>query len=223
LEPVERAEKAFETNAVGRAPAVASERLLHSNCNGDTNDVSTETDRSERASGRRRARGVAAVTGLALQFGPELFPRGVTQYAVGGVLVAAGIAVIYLGTAIIPGNSTFLETTLSYVSDLPRFQRAKYVASRDWRVVFAVSIVAGAAAWGLVLDPGAFTTAVQPWRLFVGGVLVGIGTRVGKGCTAGHGVCGLGSASRTSFVNVALFVGVAIATAAVVAAAGVTP
>jgi hypothetical protein len=147
----------------------------------------------------------------------------VTQYAAGGVLVAAGIAVIYLGTAIIPGNSTFLETTLSYVSDRPRFQRATYVASRDWRVVFAVSIVAGAALWGLVLDPGAFTTAVQPWRLFAGGVLVGVGTRVGKGCTAGHGVCGLGSASWTSLVSVALFVGVAIATAAVVAAAGVTP
>jgi hypothetical protein len=83
--------------------------------------------------------------------------------------------------------------------------------------------VAGAAVWGLLLDPGAFTTAVQPWRLFGGGVLVGIGTRVGKGCTAGHGVCGIGSASRTSLVNVALFVGVAVATAAVVAALGVTP
>jgi hypothetical protein len=52
---------------------------------------------------------------------------------------------------------------------------------------------------------------------------VGVGTRIGKGCTAGHGVCGLGSASRTSLVNVVLFVGVAIVTAAVVAALGVTP
>ena len=163
------------------------------------------------------------MTGLALQLAAELFPRGIVQYAVGGVLVAAGIAVIYLGTAIIPGNSTFLETTLSYVSDLPRLNQAKYLASRDWRVVFALSIVAGAAVWGLLLDPGAFTTEVQPWRLFGGGVLVGIGTRIGKGCTAGHGVCGLGSASRTSLVNVVLFVGVAIVTAAVVAALGVTP
>ena len=153
----------------------------------------------------------------------ELFPRGIGQYAVGGGMVAGGIAVIYLGTAIIPGNSTFLETTLSYVSDRDRFQRGRFVRSRDWRVVFAASIVAGAAIWGLVLDPGAFTTAVQPWRLFVGGVLVGVGTRLGKGCTAGHGVCGLGSASRTSLVNVALFVGVAILTAAVVAATGVSP
>jgi uncharacterized membrane protein YedE/YeeE len=153
----------------------------------------------------------------------ELFPRGVTQYAVGGVMVAAGIAVIYLGTAIIPGNSTFLETTLSYVSGQERFQRPRFLRSRDWRVVFAVSIVAGAAVWGLLLDPGAFVTRVQWWRLFFGGILVGIGTRLGKGCTAGHGVCGLGSASHTSIVNVILFVGVAILTAAVVQLAGVSP
>jgi uncharacterized membrane protein YedE/YeeE len=160
---------------------------------------------------------------VTLQFAADLFPNGVTQYAVGGVLVAAGIGIVYLGTAIIPGNSTFLETTLSYVSDVQRFQKPSYVASRDWRVVFAVSIVIGAAAWGLLLDPGAFTTEVQPWRLFGGGILVGVGTRLGKGCTAGHGVCGLGSVSRTSFVNVALFVGVAIVTATVFTALGVAP
>lgn len=165
-----------------------------------------------------------AQTGIdALAAETGLFPNGVTRYAVGGLFVAAGIAVIYAATAIVPGNSTFLETTLSYVSDRSRFQRPRFVDSRDWRVVFAGSVVAGAAVWGLVLDPGAFTTAVQPWRLFVGGVLVGIGTRLGKGCTAGHGVCGLGSRSRTSLVNVALFVGVAILTATAVAALGVSP
>lgn len=166
------------------------------------------------------------MTGVPLQLLGELFPNGMAQYAIGGVLVATGIAVIYVGTAIIPGNSTFLETTLSYVSDVPRLNRGKYVASRDWRVVFAVSIVAGAALWGLVLDPanpGAFHTEVQWWRLLGGGVLVGIGTRIGKGCTAGHGVCGLGSASRTSLVNVALFVGVAIVTAMGMLALGVSP
>jgi hypothetical protein len=163
------------------------------------------------------------MTASALPFAAEFFPRGVMQYAVGGLLVGSGIAIIYLATAIIPGNSTFLETTLSYVSDLSRFNRMKYVTSRDWRVVFAVSIVAGAALYKVLLDPGIFLTEVQWWRLFGGGILVGIGTRIGKGCTAGHGVCGLGSASRTSLVNVALFVGVAIVTATVVGALGVTP
>ena len=160
---------------------------------------------------------------MLLSLWAELFPRGIIQYLVGGLFVGLGIAVIYLGTGIIAGNSTFLETTLSYVSDLPRFQREKYVTSRDWRVVFALSIVAGAALYGLVLTPGIFVTDVQWWRLLGGGILVGIGTRIGKGCTSGHGVSGIASLSRTSIVNVLLFIGVAIVTALIVAALGVTP
>ena len=109
------------------------------------------------------------------------FPNGVTRYAVGGLLVGLGTLVIYAGTGVAAGASTFLESTLSYVSD------------------------------------------ASPWRLFVGGVLVGVGTRVGKGCTSGHGICGVGSVSRTSLVGVATFVLVAIVTANVVAALGVTP
>ncbi|SFR42619.1 YeeE/YedE family protein [Halogeometricum limi] len=151
------------------------------------------------------------------------FPNGVLHYALGGVLIGLGVSVIYLWTGIIAGASTFLETTLSYVSDLPRFNKGKYVRSRDWRVVFTVGIVAGAAVYALTLGPGGFTTEVQPWRLFVGGTLVGVGTRLGKGCTSGHGVCGVGSGSNTSFVNVATFMLLAIGTAQLVAAMGVTP
>jgi len=155
--------------------------------------------------------------------GTELFPNGVLEYLIGGLFVGAGISVIYLGSGIIAGNSTFLETTLSYGSRLPRFRQPRFVQSRDWRVVFFLSIVAGAAVYKLAFDPTVWVTEVQWWRLLGGGVLVGIGTRVGKGCTAGHGVCGVGSVSRTSLVNVALFVGTAIVTALVVSGLGVSP
>ena len=74
--------------------------------------------------------------------------------------------------------------------------------------------VAGVTLW---------TTDIQPWRLFAGGILVGIGTRVGRGCTSGHGVCGVGSASKTSLVGVLTFLAVAVGTAQVVAALGVSP
>ncbi|MFB6077989.1 MAG: YeeE/YedE family protein [Halarchaeum sp.] len=154
-----------------------------------------------------------------------LFPRGVLPYLIGGLLVGLGATIIYLSTGIIAGASTFLESTLSYVSDASRFNRTKYVCSRDWRVVFTLGIVAGAAVWGFVLspNPGAWTTDVQPWRLAVGGVLVGVGTRLGKGCTSGHGVCGVGSLSSTSLANVATFMAFAIGTAQLVAALGVSP
>ncbi|MFC7154932.1 YeeE/YedE family protein [Halomarina halobia] len=153
----------------------------------------------------------------------ELFPRGILPYLLGGSLVGLGAAVIYLGTGIIAGASTFLESTLSYVSDVPRFNRFAYVRSRGWRLVFTAGIVSGAAIWGIVLNPGTWTTEVQWWRLLGGGFLVGVGTRLGKGCTSGHGVYGIGSLSNTSLVNVATFLAVAIGTAQLVRALGVTP
>ncbi|MFC6718994.1 YeeE/YedE family protein [Natrialbaceae archaeon GCM10025810] len=159
---------------------------------------------------------------LAAQVVPaEPFPNGISRYAIGGLLVGLGAVVIYLGTGIAAGASTFLESTLSYVSDRSRFQR--YRASRDWRVVFTLGIVLGAAIYAVVWQGGAWTTDVQPWRLLVGGILVGIGTRIGKGCTSGHGVCGVGSASRTSIVGVITFLTVAIVTAQIVQAMGVSP
>lgn len=173
----------------------------------------------------------------------SLFPVGVSRYAVGGLLVGLGAVVIYLGTGISAGASTFLESTLSYVSDQPQFQQ--YVSSRDWRLVFTAGIIMGAAVYALTFQSGVVSsglyasgttgqvreiggvtiwlTDVQPWRLFLGGILVGIGTRIGKGCTSGHGVCGVGSASRTSLVAVVTFLAVAIGTAQVVMALGVTP
>ena len=172
-----------------------------------------------------------------------LFPEGVSRYAVGGLLVGLGAAVIYLGTGIAAGASTFLESTLSYVSEQSRFQR--YRSSRDWRIVFTLGIVAGAALYALTFQAGLVSsslyhpgstgelrevggltiwlTDVQPWRLLLGGLLVGIGTRIGKGCTSGHGVCGVGSASKTSIVGVMTFLIVAIGTAQIVVELGVSP
>jgi hypothetical protein len=155
--------------------------------------------------------------------GAELFPNGIARYAIGGAFVGGGVAIIYLATGIIAGASTFLESTLSYVSKVPRFNRGPYVMTRDWRVVFTVGIVLGAAVYAVVWQGGAWTTDVQWWRLLGGGVLVGIGTRLGKGCTSGHGVCGVGSLSQTSIVNVATFMAVAIGTAQLVQALGVMP
>ena len=175
----------------------------------------------------------------------ELFPNGISRYAVGGILIGLGTAIIYLGTGIAAGASTFLESTLSYVSNRERFQQTRFVESRDWRIVFTLSIVTGAALYALTFQSGLFTsglytpgttgqlrdvggmtiwtTDVQPWRLLVGGILVGVGTRLGKGCTSGHGICGVGSASGVSILNVGIFMAVAIGTALLVAVLGVTP
>ena len=155
-----------------------------------------------------------------------LFPNGISRYAIGGLFVGLGTALIYIGTGITAGASTFLESTLSYVSKQSRFDQ--YRPSRDWRVVFTVGIIGGAAIYALIyqgepwsLAGSGWTTEVSAWRLFVGGALVGIGTRIGKGCTSGHGICGVGSVSRTSLVGVATFLFVAIVTANAISALGV--
>lgn len=164
------------------------------------------------------------MSGLTLLFAlGELFPRGVLPYLLGGLLVGLGTAVIYLATGITAGASTFLESTLSYVSDVPRFNRITYVQSRDWRIVFTAGIVSGAAVYAVLFQGNIWTTDVQWWRLLGGGFLVGIGTRLGKGCTSGHGVCGVGSLSRTSLVNVVTFLAVGIGTAQLVRIVGMTP
>lgn len=153
----------------------------------------------------------------------ELFPRGIVPYLLGGLLVGLGAAVIYLATGIIAGASTFLESSLSYISDVPRFNRFKYVQSRGWRLVFTAGIISGAAVYAVLFQGEIWTTEVQWWRLLGGGFLVGVGTRLGKGCTSGHGVCGVGSLSNTSLVNVATFLAIAIGTAQLVQAVGVVP
>ena len=151
----------------------------------------------------------------------SLFPTGTTHYLAGGMLIGVGTVLIYGLTGISAGASTFLESTLSYGSSSPRFEQ--YRPSRDWRVVFTLGIVLGAASYTLAAGDGVWLTEVQPWRLALGGVLVGVGTRLGKGCTSGHGICGVGSGSSTSFLNVGTFLVVAIGVAQLVAALGVSP
>ncbi|RME58954.1 MAG: YeeE/YedE family protein, partial [Caldilineae bacterium] len=143
----------------------------------------------------------------------ELFPNGIWPYLAGGVLLGVAVSMIYLSTGIIAGASTFLESTLSFV--FPDTFRA-HIPSRNWRLIFTGGMVMGGLIYALTIGGGAWVTQVQWWRLFVGGVLVGFGTRLGKGCTSGHGICGVGSLSSASIVNVVIFVAVAIGTAQLV-------
>lgn len=151
-----------------------------------------------------------------------LFPNGITSYALGGLMVGLGVLFIYFLTAKIPGASTFLESSLSYISDKKRFE--KYTDSRGWRITFTSGIILGALVHTILFRQGGFwTTEVSALRLFFGGILVGIGTRIGKGCTSGHGVNGIGSLSKASFAGVISFLGAAIITAQTITALGVVP
>jgi uncharacterized membrane protein YedE/YeeE len=86
-----------------------------------------------------------------------------------------------------------------------------------WRGLFLLGLIAGAA---LCYASGGGApvprTAFPPWLLAAGGLLVGVGSALGHGCTSGHGVCGLGRLSLRSLVATLVFLGVAIVTTFVV-------
>ncbi len=86
-----------------------------------------------------------------------------------------------------------------------------------WRAAFLVGLIAAGAAW-LWLVPGAYTPrqGFPPVLLVVAGLLVGFGTRLGNGCTSGHGVCGLGRLSLRSLAAVLTFMVTAIVTTYIV-------
>ncbi|MBK8174040.1 MAG: YeeE/YedE family protein [Rhodospirillales bacterium] len=81
-----------------------------------------------------------------------------------------------------------------------------------WRIAFLAGLIAGP-----ILVPvfggsqPAVHLAAPPALVIVAGALVGFGSRLGSGCTSGHGVCGLARGSRRSFVATATFMAVAAA------------
>jgi uncharacterized membrane protein YedE/YeeE len=82
-----------------------------------------------------------------------------------------------------------------------------------WRVGFAIGMVAGGFAIYQFTDfPVPQSYDLPVWLLATAGLLVGIGTRLGNGCTSGHGICGIGRWSRRSIVATAIFMIVAIVT-----------
>ncbi|MCB1489947.1 MAG: YeeE/YedE family protein [Bauldia sp.] len=88
-----------------------------------------------------------------------------------------------------------------------------------WRLAFLVGLPLGAAL-GAAYGPALFAELprtlpavdIGPVALVAAGLLVGIGTRLGNGCTSGHGICGLARLSPRSFVAVGTFFATAVVT-----------
>jgi len=153
-----------------------------------------------------------------------MFPLGIEPYIIGGVLVGIGVSLIYIATGLHATQSSFFTTTLSWFSKRKHFQKESNIEERNWRLFLAVGIIIGALAYTLTLSPtGFWITSVQIWRLALGGLLVGFGTRLSQGCTSGHGISGLASLSTTSLYAIIVFMGVAIVTANIVQLLGVFP
>ena len=119
---------------------------------------------------------------------------------VGGALIGLAATLLLLGIGRVAGVSGIVNAAME--------QRG----GRDWRLAFLLGLVLGAAAWfafGTAAPPR--TGFPWPW-LVVAGLLVGFGTRMGSGCTSGHGICGLSRMSKRSLAATLAFMGLGIAT-----------
>lgn len=82
-----------------------------------------------------------------------------------------------------------------------------------WRVLFILGLVVGAGLWRLA-SPWPLTIRVEAPLpvLLLGGLLVGFGTQLGRGCTSGHGVCGIARLSTRSIASTLVFMATAFVT-----------
>jgi len=78
-------------------------------------------------------------------------------------------------------------------------------SERLWRTVFLVGLLAGAALYALASGGLAMQLQANLPTLIIAGLLVGFGTRLGSGCTSGHGVCGMARRSPRSLTATATF------------------
>ena len=148
----------------------------------------------------------------------SLFPLGWQHYLLGGLLIGAGAALLFVMTGRIGGMSTVFSSTWSYLVQRSFFQQRRFVDSRSWRLVYALGLILGALVWWLGFAGGKpEATAVPVWQLLVGGFFVGYGARLGNGCTSGHGICGLGSLQLPSLLAVLTFMATAFLTANLIA------
>ena len=79
-----------------------------------------------------------------------------------------------------------------------------------WRLAFLVGLLFAGVIGSFAIDIPYRVADMHPLQVLIAGLLVGIGTRIGSGCTSGHGVCGLGRRSLRSLVAVCVFMLTAI-------------
>lgn len=123
----------------------------------------------------------------------------------GGLLIGLAAAWLLAANGRIAGVSGILHGLVGAMGASPPGDRA-------WRAAFIAGLIAAGLAWQILGGAPARPTVDTGW-LAAAGALVGFGTRIGGGCTSGHGVCGLGRFSPRSLVAVAVFMASGMAAA----------
>ena len=113
----------------------------------------------------------------------------------GGLMIGAAATLLLWTTGRVAGISGILAGLLSRNS-----------SNFGWRLAFIVGLMAGpfvVSEFGPGINPVKIEADIP--ILVIAGLLVGVGTRMGSGCTSGHGVCGIGRFSVRSIVATCVF------------------
>ncbi|HYM71830.1 MAG TPA: YeeE/YedE family protein [Stellaceae bacterium] len=122
--------------------------------------------------------------------------------AIGGVMIGLSAALLWLANGRIAGISGIVGSLWT--------PRANDIA---WRIAFIGGLIVAPVLYRMLGGALPKITIDAPWAIVVAaGLLVGFGTRLGSGCTSGHGVCGMARLSRRSLTATAIFMAAGIAT-----------
>jgi uncharacterized membrane protein YedE/YeeE len=133
------------------------------------------------------------------------------QGLIGGLMIGTASAIMLLGLGRIAGVSGLAARATGITVD---------GAPRPLAIAFVVGLPLGALLVALILGPDEARFGQGLAALVIGGLVVGFGTRLGSGCTSGHGVCGMSRLSARSLVATASFMLTGFATVAVMNAMG---
>ena len=122
---------------------------------------------------------------------------------IGGVIIGLSVVLYFYSTGRLAGISGIFENTITSTS-----QKAS-------NLLFLIGLVVGPVIIYYLIMPNkpiAFEITNSYLLIITGGFLVGFGTRLGCGCTSGHGICGIGRLSATSMIATSIFVATGVIT-----------
>lgn len=117
----------------------------------------------------------------------------------GGLLIGLSAALLIALLGRVAGISGITGALLQ----MPSWSAVK---QWGWRLAFIVGMLAAPLVWQLFAPLPAMEMPSNPGIIIVAGLLVGFGTRMGSGCTSGHGVCGLSRLSMRSLAATLTFI-----------------
>jgi uncharacterized membrane protein YedE/YeeE len=129
----------------------------------------------------------------------------------GGLLIGLAAAIMLLGLGRIAGVSGMAARATGI---------ADSGAPRNVAIAFVVGLPLGALLIAQTVGAVNVSFPASIWPLIIGGLLVGYGTRLGSGCTSGHGVCGLSRLSPRSMLATGMFMASGFVTVGLLRAGG---